>query len=110
MLLQVALLASLASATFVCALGREQQYFHNANGQIWDQPRSTICLARASLMVSPLARRGVSPSSRDSLVRALLIVSALARRRVSPSSRDSPARTSLMASALARRRVSLSLL
>ena len=31
-LLQVASLASLASATFVCTLGREQQYFLNAEG------------------------------------------------------------------------------
>ena len=37
-LLQVASLASLASATFVCTLGREQQYFLNAKGKIWDQP------------------------------------------------------------------------
>ena len=37
-IIQVASLASLASATFVCTLGREQQYFLNAKGQIWDQP------------------------------------------------------------------------
>ena len=100
--------ASLASATFMCALGREQQYLLNAKGQIWDQPRSAICLARASLMASALARRRVSLSSRDFLARASLMASALARCRVSPSSRDSLAQASLMVSVLARRRVSLS--
>ena len=39
--------ASLASATFVCTLGREQQYFLNAKGQIWDQPRSAISASLA---------------------------------------------------------------
>ena len=37
-------------------------------------------------MASVLARRRVSPSSRDSLARASLMASALARHRVSPSS------------------------
>ena len=68
-------------------LGREQQYFLNAKGQIWDLPRSAICLARASLMA--LAHRRISPSSRDSLARASLMASALAHRRVSLSSGDS---------------------
>ena len=63
--------ASLASATFVCTLGREQQYFLNAKGQIWDQPRSAIRLARASLMASALARRRLS-TSRDSLASSSL--------------------------------------
>ena len=72
------------------------------------QLRSAIRLARGSLMALVLARRRVSPSSRDSLARASLMASALARRRVSPSSRDSLARAFLMASVLARRRVSLS--
>ena len=82
----------------MCVLGREQQYFPNAKGQIWDQPRSAICLARASLMASALACRRLSTTSRDSLARASL----MARRRLSTTSRDSLARASLMASALAR--------
>ena len=69
-------------------------------------PSSRDSLARASLMTSALAHRRISPSSQDSLARASLMASALARRRVSPSSRDSLARASLMASALAHRRVS----
>ena len=78
-------------------------------GQIlWDQPRSAIRLARASLMESAFARRRVSPSSRDSQARASLMASGLARRRVSTSSRDSLARASVKESALARRRVYLS--
>ena len=36
----------------MCTLGHEQQYFLNAKGQLWDQPRSAIRLARESL--SPL--------------------------------------------------------
>ena len=59
----------------MCTLGREQQYFLNAKGQIWDQPRSAIRLARASLMVSALAHRRLSTSSRDSLARASLMAS-----------------------------------
>ena len=112
--------ASLASATFVCTLGREQQYFLNAKGQICMRP-TTISYpprswrrrwlaaeslflpetpARASLMASALARRRVSPSSRDSLARASLMASALARRRVSLSSGDSLARARLCKQAI----------
>ena len=96
-------------------LGREQQYFLNDNRRKAPPPSTAQHGNLDTRVYLPDVRGGGVASyvqagfaSHDQLSALLTPPSALARRRVSPSSRDSLARASLMASAWARRRVSLS--
>ena len=110
-MLQVASLASLASAPLVCTLGCEQL---NAKGKNY-RPHSRLphgvgVGSPLSLSFFPRLPCSNLPHGVGVGVGSLPSLSFFPRlpssSRVSPSSRDSLARASLMASALARRRVS----
>ena len=111
--------ASLASATFACTLGREQQYFLNANATLWyisSQPRGNGGKGASWIFPSRQQKEGSSsfnstawqcghscvPPRRKGWGCGILCTGRVCQ----PRSAIRLARASLMASALARRRVS----